>query len=43
MGLPPDQMALEQLTSGTVAFAGAHHSQKEYLGQPNTLASGQLV
>ena len=29
MGLSPDWMAQEQLTSGAVAFAGAHHSQKE--------------
>lgn len=29
MGLPPDQMAQEQLTSGAVALSGARHSQRE--------------
>lgn len=42
MGLPPDRMAQEQLTSGAVALSGARHSQRQYLEQPNTLASGQL-
>lgn len=29
MGLSPDRMAQEQLTSGAVALAGTHHSQRE--------------